>query len=404
MAYSNISQLRMLANDVDATRLWGARAAALAQRLGETETLIHSLNNVGTAEYTSGTRAGVDKLEQSLALALEAGLDEHVARAYTNLATGSIAAREYRRGDRYLESGMAYCRERDLDSWLFYMQGWLANSLLAQGHWDDAGRCATEVLSRQSAAPALRIVPLIVIGRLRARRGDPDPWGPLDEAATLAAMAEEVQRLGPVAAARAEAWWLAGQPDRVGPETEAALALAAEHDKAWELGELRAWRHRAGIVDTPAEASLPEPFRLELDGDAPAASRLWEQLGCPYEAAIVLSRGDEEPALRASLEALQRLGARQAAARVARSLRERGVRDLRRGPRASTRENAAGLTHRELEVLALVADGMRNGQIAERLVVSRKTVDHHVSAILGKLTVSTRTEAVTEARRRGVSV
>jgi DNA-binding NarL/FixJ family response regulator len=157
-------------------------------------------------------------------------------------------------------------------------------------------------------------------------------------------MAEEVQRLGPVAAARAEARWLAGELDRVGPETDAALALATEHDKAWE------------------------------------------------------------PALRATLEALQRLGARQAAARVARSLRERGVRDLRRGPRAATRENAAGLTHRELEVLALVADGMRNGQIAGRLVLSRKTVDHHVSSILGKLTASTRTEAVTEARRRGVAV
>jgi DNA-binding CsgD family transcriptional regulator len=299
---------------------------------------------------------------------------------------------------------MAYCRERDLDSWLIYMQGWRANSLLAQGRWDDAGRCATEVVSRQSAAPASRITPLIVLGRLRARRGDPDPWGPLDEAATLAGMAEEVQRLGPVAAARAEACWLAGELDRIGSETEAALALAFEHDKAWEMGELLAWRHRAGIVDPPAGVALPDPFRLELDGDARSASTLWQRLGCPYEAAIALSRSDEESALRASLEGLQRLGARQAAARVARSLRERGVRDVRRGPRASTRGNAAGLTHRELEVLALVADGMRNGQIAERLVLSRKTVDHHVSSILGKLTVSTRTEAVAEARRRGVAV
>jgi hypothetical protein len=180
MAYSNIAQLRMLANDVNATRRWGARAAALAERLGETETLIHSLNNVGTAEFAAGLREGEDKLERSLALALEAGLDEHVARAYTNLASGAIAARDYRRGDRYLESGIAYCRERDLDSWLVYMQGWRANSLLAQGRWDDAGHCAVEVVSDQSAAPASRITPLVVLGRLRARRGDPDPWGPLE--------------------------------------------------------------------------------------------------------------------------------------------------------------------------------------------------------------------------------
>jgi DNA-binding NarL/FixJ family response regulator len=80
-------------------------------------------------------------------------------------------------------------------------------------------------------------------------------------------------------------------------------------------------------------------------------------------------------------------------------LRDRGVRDLPRGPRARTRSNPAGLTTRELEVLALLAEGLRNADIAERLVVSAKTVDHHVSAILRKLEVRTRSEAVAAAWR-----
>ena len=404
MAYSNVSQLMMLANDVAETRRWGARAGELAERLGETEILIHSLNNVGTAELCAGLMEGGGKLERSLVLAVEVGLEEHVARAYTNLAAGAIESRDHRRGDRHLEAGIAYCRARDLDSWLLYMLGWKAVSLLGQGDWAQAGRCATEVISRDSAAAATRITPLIVLGRLRARRGDPDPWGPLDGAAELASATGEIQRLGPVASARAEARWLAGEPHLVAAETDDALALALARGHGPEIGELCAWRRRAGILDPVPSATLAEPFRLELDGDAAAASRAWERLGCGYEAAIVLAGSEDEAELRRSLTELQRLGARIPAARVARTLRERGVRDVRHGPRASTRRNAAGLTHRELQVLQLVADGMRNGQIAERLVVARKTVDHHVSSIIGKLLVRTRTEAVAEARRLGVEL
>jgi DNA-binding NarL/FixJ family response regulator len=156
-------------------------------------------------------------------------------------------------------------------------------------------------------------------------------------------------------------------------------------------------------VDTSAPAdAIAEPFRLELAGDVDAASKCWRRLGCPYEAAIVRSASTSERALRSSLAELQRLEARPAAGRVARTLRERGVKDLTRGPRASTRRNPAGLTAREQEVLVLLAEGLRNAHIAERLVVSAKTIDHHVSAILRKLQVATRTEAAAQAARLGL--
>ena len=64
-----------------------------------------------------------------------------------------------------------------------------------------------------------------------------------------------------------------------------------------------------------------------------------------------------------------------------------------RGPRPATSENPAGLTRREREVLELLAEGLTNAEIAARLVISEKTVGHHVSAILGKLGVGSRYEA-----------
>jgi DNA-binding NarL/FixJ family response regulator len=135
-----------------------------------------------------------------------------------------------------------------------------------------------------------------------------------------------------------------------------------------------------------------------MGGDSRRAAELWEQRGCPYEAALALADGDEQEMVREAHERLLELDAVPAATIVARRLRERGVRNLPRGPRARTRGNPAGLTSRELQVLRLLVDGLRNAEIAQRLVVSRKTVDHHVSAILRKLDVSTRGEAAAKAR------
>jgi DNA-binding CsgD family transcriptional regulator len=134
-----------------------------------------------------------------------------------------------------------------------------------------------------------------------------------------------------------------------------------------------------------------------------SAAQAWRDIGCPYETALALADGDDDQVVLSAVEELERQGARPAARIVARRLRERGVRGVPRGPRPRTRENPAGLTARELEVLALLAEGLRNAQIAQRLVVSEKTVGHHVSAVLRKLDVRTRGEAGAKAVRRGLT-
>jgi DNA-binding CsgD family transcriptional regulator len=258
------------------------------------------------------------------------------------------------------------------------------------------------VLRDPEMATPSRITPLAVLGRLRARRGDPDVWEPLDEALRLARGTGELQRIAVVSAARAEARWLAGDDEHVAAETDLALALAVSHNDVWTAGDLYVWRARAGIQDEIAPGSVVAPFSHELAGDGSAAAAHWRRLGCPYDAALALAQPGDPAGLQLSLDALQRLGALPAARRITRALREQGVRDVRQGPRASTRENPGGLTARELEVLGLVAEGLRNAEIASRLFLSEKTVAHHVSAILRKLQVRSRGQAGAVAVRRGL--
>jgi DNA-binding CsgD family transcriptional regulator len=240
---------------------------------------------------------------------------------------------------------------------------------------------------------------LSVLGLLRARRGDPDPWGPLDEALTLAG--PELQRLEPVAVARVEAAWLSGDRDRVIAEADRVEPVARAANAGWVLGELAVWRRRAGAPAVPCPEAAA-PFALELAGCHDEAAATWTALGCPYEAALARAGADDEDAQRQGLEELQALGATATAGLIARELRRRGATHVPRGPRPTTRENPARLTARELEVLELLADGLRNRDIAERLFVSTKTVAHHVAAIMSKLGVRSRGEAVAQALRDGL--
>jgi DNA-binding CsgD family transcriptional regulator/tetratricopeptide (TPR) repeat protein len=409
MAYSNLSQLRMLAGINDEALAWGGRAIELAERLGQTEILIHALNNVGAVDWCQGRPAGRRTLERSLALALADGLEEHAARAYTNLAYSALNLRYYPLAARYFDEGIRYCTEHDLDTWRLYMLASQARTDFEQGRWTEATRTVESVLRDPRTAPISRIDALTVLGRLRARRGDPGGWPPLEEALALATMTGELQRLGPVAIARAEAAWLEGDPAAARAMVGDALDLAeriAGQTWPWPTGELAFWLWRLGGPDRLPAGGLPdgaaEQFRLQMAGAWEAAAAGWRSLGCPYEAAAALADSDQEPQLRAALAELERLGARPLAAAVIRKLRELGVRGLARGPRPTTRANPANLTARELEVLRLLVEGRSNRQIAEQLFISNKTASVHVTNLLAKLGVHSRLEAAATARRLGL--
>jgi hypothetical protein len=193
----------------------------MAHALGDAEARVYALGNIGTVELLRG-REGVSKLERSLELARREGLDEHVGRAFVALTWWSPRGRVYPATDRYLQPGLEYCTERGLDLWRLYLLAERARSQLDRGRWDEAVDSASLVLRDPRATPMPRITALAVLGLVRARRGDPDVWSPLDEAWRLAESTGELQRIEPAAAARVEAAWLEGHS---GPDPLLQLAF-----------------------------------------------------------------------------------------------------------------------------------------------------------------------------------
>lgn len=402
MAYSNCAQLYMLANEAELTLAWGQKAIDLATPLNDREILSHAFNNMGTVMTTALDPRGFDYLKHSLELALADGLQEHAARAYTNFATTAIRLRKFAEANQYLKDGLAYCEAHGLDSWLRYMSAARALSSLAQGDWNRAAEEAEAVFAHPCVAPVSKIQILIVLGLVRARRGDPDAQPPLAEALALAHPTGEMQRIGPVIAARAEIAWLQGTLSQNVAELHATYELALQQSDPWTQSELAFWLWRAGeTIDSSAIQA--KPFALQVAGEWRAAASLWHAMGCVYEQAVALADSSEEVDLREGLQIAQQLGAAPLASLLRRKLRASGIRGISRGMQERNRQNPHGLTTRELGVLAQLTQGYRNADIARRLFVSEKTIDHHVSSILGKLGVRSRGEAAAMAGRLGLA-
>jgi DNA-binding CsgD family transcriptional regulator/tetratricopeptide (TPR) repeat protein len=399
MAYCIRADLEMEAHEADSAIDWAQRAIALAEPVANTEILSHALNTLGTVRLIGGDVSGWLDLERSLQLALTGGFQEQTVGAYTDLAAMAVSHRQYDKASRYLCAGLRYCEERDLDGWWLYMLAYRARLKFESGNWQGASEDAEAVLQDPRTAPNSRIPALRTLGHLRIRRGDPDACTPLDEARALAGPTPELQRVGMLAAAYAEAAWLADDREGVLREVQPVYEILRRRHDPRMKGELAAWLWRMGALEQPP-ADIAAPYALEISGDWQGAARSWEALGCPYEHANMLAQYGTETEQRKALAIFEQLSAAPAAQLLRMKMRAQGVRGIPRGSRESTRRNQFGLTKRETEILALLSEGLRNIAIARRLFVSTKTVDHHVSAILTKLGVPSRAEAVAIARKQ----
>ncbi len=404
MAYSNLAQLHMLDHDLAGTLQWGTRAISLAEELGETETLVHALNNVGSARAYAGDAEGREDLKRSLQLARAAGHIDHAGRALANLAYTAMLAMQLEEAGQWLGSALAFAGKHDLDSRSGYLVATRASLQLLRGEWDAADAELSHLLEQPLLSTVTRMVALTTWGELRARRGEAEASACLDEALGLADDTGKLLRQAPVRAARAEAALLAGEPRRARAELDAVREAVFARANPWDRGRCAWLLWQAGERDLPLD-SLADPYAKQIAGDWAGAAVVWRALGDPYAEARALAAGDDPTLIRQAAATFDQLGAYPAHRQAIQRLRALGERDfpiVRRGPIATTRSNPAGLTQRELEVLVLVAEGLRNPDIAERLYLSPKTVSHHMSTILAKLNAETRTEAAQIAAKMGL--
>jgi tetratricopeptide (TPR) repeat protein len=242
MAYANVSQRRTVVEDADAAVAWGERALTLGRRLDDSEAVVYALTNTGAAQFLRDQPAGQIQLERALELARRHDLEDYAGRAFLQLVIGAMRHRRLGLAERHLEAGLEYYSERGLDTWRLYLLAWRSRLKLDRGRWGEATEPAAEVQQDPRSAPVARGWALTVQGLVRARQGDAQASEPLEAAHALVEATEELVRIAPVAAARAEAAWLAGENANVPAVTDAALSLALDRRVAWVTGELAYWR------------------------------------------------------------------------------------------------------------------------------------------------------------------
>ena len=358
--------------------------------------LIRTLNHRGTVTNIADYPAGRASLDDARERAEAAGLWFEESRALVNHAWSAAEARDLPGASDYARRAIASAVRHEIPAIESYAAAIHARVLDLEGKWSEAEDLARDQLSRSALA---QMVALPILGVIEARTGRTTARATLGQAWEMSAAADEFQRLAPTATAVAEHGWISRRSDVPVADIRGVMEAGLDLGFEWSPGSIAFWLWKLGELSEAPEG-IAEPYRLVIEGEPMAAAEMWSAIGCPYEEAIALAHGDQTAQLDA-LETFETLGATAVAAKLRKSLRDQGL-SVPRGKGRKTRTHAAGLTARQAEVLSLVAERLSNTEIADRLFLSPRTVEHHVAAVISKLDVSTREEAVETASSRGL--
>jgi DNA-binding CsgD family transcriptional regulator/tetratricopeptide (TPR) repeat protein len=371
------------------------QALAMAERTG-----FHHFDAVirifrGRSLLQLGDGSGLVECDRGLQLARATGDHQSVMIGYLNVVCALSMLGRHREMLRYLDEGAAYGQDREFRTLDLNREMFRHKLQIQRGEWDRAEAGLSALRGDPEVENGLARFAMPELARLAVRRGQADAPTLLAAARAIADRAGSSYTSVVTSLAELEHAWSDGRPDVVAAAVEAATVLLAQLDRAGHernRGEVLRWLRRLGRAVQSFDG-CPTEFATGLEGDWPAAVIAWERVGAPYERALELAESGVVERMVEALEIFDGLGAAPALAWTRRRLRERGVRRIARGPQAATRANHAGLTDRQLQILRLVGEGRTNAEIAAALVLSVRTVDHHVSAVLQKLGVTSRREA-----------
>jgi DNA-binding CsgD family transcriptional regulator/tetratricopeptide (TPR) repeat protein len=387
-AYSGLSQLAMLEGNVDETEIWGSRALALADQLGDQGVKAHALVNLGSIKMQQDAEA-TDELLEAHRLADQVRDRHEATRALLNIGYSAMALVRPDISWKYTKEAIEYAEQHQVDTLLLYARHISAWLHLEDGAWAEAERIAGR--APDTGPSVAQLLARTVLTSLAVRRGDPDAPERIAGLVEQAGLTGELERIGPALQLETEWALTTGAPFPLQRFEESRRLLTELSGAGWAGSLVAAWAAVAG-VHLPYVGNAPAPHRAMSEGDWARAASLFGDVGWEYSQALMLSLLDTNEALGEALEVARRLGALPLENRVRRRMRELDF-SVPRRPLEATLANPASLTPRQAEVLALLAEGLSNAELAERLFVSPRTAEHHVEAILTKLGVSTRREA-----------
>jgi DNA-binding CsgD family transcriptional regulator/tetratricopeptide (TPR) repeat protein len=396
---SAIARVAVFEDDLRSMAETADRAVLLGRELDLPQVISDALNTKACALASLGEPWEPDMME-SLRLAQETRSDAQAGRAFANLQVLLMNERRWQDMELVTEEGLAYCEEHDIATFGYCIRAAQGDAMLARGRWDHAVALAQPLVDLQ-ASPVNIVGPLCVVGLARARRDQAEALVALDQAVELAERTGDLEWRLTARVPRAEAHLLAGDLPAARADLEACIGDRLSEASPELVESLLLWLRRSGAELPVIDRALAAPAELTLAGRWVEGAAAWDAQEMPYHAAWALLDSGEVDLVREAFDRFERLGT-TAAARLARQeLKRLGVESVPTGARAATRAHPAGLTPREQEVLALVAAGLTDEQIAGQLVLSVRTVHHHVAAVLAKLGVGSRREAADEAQRLG---
>lgn len=379
---------------------WCGEAIDLADKVGADDVEALALIYRGLARVGLADLAGFDDFAKGVEIARRLDHGDFLSRGAGNAAAALIWLGRHPEALPYLDLAEEAARDHGLDYLLFHTAVQRSHVELFQGRWHSVEERLRDLAATEQDPAAVMILPLALLGRLLVRTGDPDGADMIDESWDMAVDTKQVYRMAVAGAAKIEKAWLEGNIDTVVSLSDVLLPLAESANLVYLRGEVLHYLMTSGIV-VQTFPGCPEGFRAALEGDWEASVQAWGEAGNPYEQALAMCESPEVELAFDGLRKLDDLGAVAAAARFRKQMREKGITGIPRGPQRATREHPAPLTARQLEVLALVAAGMTSPEIAERLFISRRTVDNHIATVVARLGVSSRTQAADLAVAEG---